>query len=115
MAEYMLLIYEDEARSATADQQTNDAILRAHEAFIARNGAAIRGGNRLHPSRVSTSVRHDGGGNVTVSDGAFAEAKEVIGGYYLVDVPDLDAALKVAQEVPAPFGGIEVRPVWSQG
>ena len=44
-------------------------------------------------------------------DGAFAETKEVIGGYYLIEAADLDAALRIARAVPAPFGGIEVRPV----
>ena len=48
---------------------------------------------------------------MSISDGVFAETKEVIGGYYLIEAPDLDEALRIAAEVPAPFGGVEVRPV----
>ena len=46
-----------------------------------------------------------------ISDGAFAETKEVIGGYYLVEATDLDAALRIASRIPAPFGGVEIRPI----
>jgi hypothetical protein len=60
---------------------------------------------------VSTSIRHTPDGGVSISDGAFAETKEVIGGYYLIEATDLDEALRIAAEVPAPFGGVEVRPV----
>jgi hypothetical protein len=112
MAEYMLFIWEDEAAFASADQAAAEAILAGHEAFIALNGAVLRGGNRLHPSLAATSVRRAADGGVAVSDGAFAETKEVIGGYYLIDVPDLDEALRIAAQVPAPFGGVEIRPVW---
>jgi hypothetical protein len=115
MAEYMLFIWEDEAASAAADQAAIDAIMAGHAAFMAENAAALRGGNRLHPSLTATSVRHADDGSVAVSDGAFAETKEVIGGYYLIDVADLDEALRIAAQVPAPFGGIEVRPVWPGG
>ena len=115
MAEYMLFIWDDEAALASADQATADALLAAHEAFIAQNAAVLRGGNRLHPSLTATSIRRTGDGGVAVSDGAFAETKEVIGGYYLIDVADLDEALRIAAQVPAPFGGVEVRPVWPTG
>jgi hypothetical protein len=115
MAEYMLFIWEDEAASASGGKAAVDAILSAHEAFIAQNAAVLRGGNRLHPSLTATSVRRTADGGVAVSDGAFAETKEVIGGYYLIDVADLDEALRVAAQVPAPFGGVEVRPVWPAG
>jgi hypothetical protein len=115
MAEYMLFIWEDEAAFASADQAAAEAILADHEAFIAQNGAVLRGGNRLHPSLAATSVRRTADEGVAVSDGAFAETKEAIGGYYLIDVPDLDEALRIAAQVPAPFGGVEIRPVWPAG
>jgi hypothetical protein len=51
-------------------------------------------------------------GNLVITDGAFAETKEALGGYYLIEAADLDEALAVAQQVPAPFGGVEVRPIW---
>src|SRR5262249_58529516 len=102
---------DDEQSWERAGPATVAATMAAHQAFIARHAAALRGGNRLHPSAASTSVRHTGDGGVSISDGAFAETKEVIGGYYLIEAPDLDDALRIAAEVPAPFGGVEVRPV----
>lgn len=111
MAEYMVFIWDDEAAWASADPQTVEATMAAHQQFISRHAAALRGGNRLHPSDTATSIRHDRDGGVAISDGAFAETKEVIGGYYLIDAADLDEALRIAVQVPAPFGGVEVRPV----
>jgi hypothetical protein len=115
MAEYMIFIWDDEAAWERADPGTVACTMAAHEDFIARNAGALRGGNRLHPSGTATSIRHNSDGGVAVSDGAFAETKEVIGGYYLIDASDLDEALRIAAQVPAPFGGVEVRPVWAIG
>jgi len=115
MAEYLLFIWDDEQAWAHADPQTVDATMAAHREFIAAHGPALRGGNRLHPSPASTSLRTAADGTVTITDGAFAETKEVIGGYYLIEAPDLDAALRIACQVPAPFGGVEVRPVLPTG
>jgi hypothetical protein len=56
-------------------------------------------------------VRGDSSGGFTVTDGAFAETKEALGGYYLVEAADLDEALALAKQIPAPFGGVEVRPI----
>ena len=113
MAEYMIFIWDDEAAWERADPSTVASTMAAHEDFMARNADALRGGNRLHPSGTATSIRHNSDGAVAVSDGAFAETKEVIGGYYLIDASDLDEALRIAAQVPAPFGGVEVRPVWA--
>jgi hypothetical protein len=113
MAGYMVFIWDDEAAWADADPRTVEATQAAHEDFMARNAAALRGGNRLHTSGTATSIRPSGDGGVAISDGAFAEAKEVIGGYYLIDAADLDEALRIAAQVPAPFGGVEVRPIWA--
>ena len=115
MAEYMVFIWDDEAAWESADPGTVASTMAAHEDFIVRNAGALRGGNRLHPSGTATSIRHNSDGGVAVSDGAFAETKEVIGGYYLIDASDLDEALRIAVQVPAPFGGVEVRPVWAIG
>ena len=71
------------------------------------HGAKLLGGEALQPTGTATSVR--GGSEVT--DGPFVETKEVLGGYYLVEAPDLDAALAVGKLCPARFGGVEVRPV----
>jgi hypothetical protein len=112
VAEYVVLIFDDEEAWAAADSQTYDATMEAHRRFVADNAASLRGGHRLHPSATATSMRSDARGSVTVTDGAFTEAKEVIGGYYVIEAPDLDDALAIARQVPAPFGGVEVRPVW---
>ena len=113
MAEYMVFIWDDEAAWAAADPGTVAANQAAHEDFIARHAGTLRGGNRLHPSDTATSIRHGADGGVAISDGAFAETKEVIGGYYLIDAADLDEALRIAVQVPALFGRVEVRPVWA--
>ncbi len=113
MAEYMVFIWDDEAAWANADPRTVESTQAAHEDFMARHAGALRGSNRLHPSDTATSIRHSADGGVAISDGAFAETKEVIGGYYLIDAADLDEALRIAAQVPAPFGGVEVRPVWT--
>jgi hypothetical protein len=113
MAGYMVFIWDDEAAWEKADPGTVASNQAAHEDFIARNAGALRGGSRLHPSATATSVRHSADGGVAISDGAFAETKEVIGGYYLIEAADLDEALRIAAQVPAPFGGVEVRPLWA--
>ena len=115
MAEYMLFIWDDEQAWEQADAATTEQVMEAHRRFIARHAAELRGGSRLHSSAASTSIRHTPDGGVAISDGAFAETKEVIGGYYLIEAADLDAALRIATEVPAPFGGVEVRPVLPAG
>jgi hypothetical protein len=112
MAEYMILIQDDETSWAKVDQAMYEQTMKEHRIFMENNAAVLRGGSRLHPTSTATSIRKDSSGNVTVTDGAFAETKEALGGYYLIDVADLDEAVAVATQVPAPFGGVEVRPVW---
>jgi len=111
VGEYMVFIWDDEQAVERADRDAWTATMAAHRAFIAAHGSALRGGNRLHPSAASTSIRTGPDGAVSVCDGAFAESKEVIGGYYLIEAVDLDEALRIARQVPAPFGGVEVRPI----
>ena len=62
----------------------------------------------MQPTGTATSIRNNG---ATVTDGPFAETKEALGGYYLIEAPDLDAAIAIAKQVPHRFGGVEVRPV----
>ena len=109
MSQYLILIYEDEASYATATPELMGEVMAAHDAFssgVEGLGARLVGGEALQPTTMATSVR---GGAVT--DGPFVETKEALGGFYLVDAPDLDTALAVARTVPARFGGVEVRPV----
>lgn len=114
MGEYMVFIWDDESAWAAAEGPTIDAAMRAHEAFMSANAGVLRGGNRLHPSTTATSIRREGE-QLIVTDGVFAETKEHIGGYYLFVADDLDAALRIAGQVPCPFGWVELRPVYPGG
>lgn len=111
MAEYLLLIYEDETAWESVAPDTFEEIMAGHRAFGEAHHAAIRGGNALQPTETATSVRKQSSGHFNVTDGAFIETKEALGGYYLVEASDLDEALRLAKDVPAPFGGVEVRPI----
>lgn len=111
MAKYAILIYEDEAGYAAGGPELYSRVLQDHMAFAERAGAAIIGGEALQPTSTATSVRTSGAGEPTVTDGAFAETKEALGGFYLIEAPDLDAAIAIAATVPAELGGVEVRPV----
>ena len=111
MAEYLLLIYEDESRMEKAGPATFDEIMAGHQAFGTKHGSAIRGGNALQATSTATSVRPESSGGSTVTDGPFAETKEALGGYYLIEAADLDEALGIAKDIPTPFGGVEVRPI----
>ncbi|ONH32265.1 YciI family protein [Pseudofrankia asymbiotica] len=111
MAQYLILIYEDEAGYVTGGAAAADRAMREHAAFSEKNGPSLRGGNALQPVGTATSVRSEHAGGFTVTDGPFAETKEALGGYYLVEAADLDEAIAIAKEVPAPYGGVEVRPI----
>ena len=108
MAEYLILIYEDEGSYAGADEQVLGEVMQAHQQFGIKHEKALRGGNALQPTETATSIRKDALGHITVTDGAFAESKEALGGYYLIE-----AAEREAQHLdrPARFGGVEVRPI----
>jgi hypothetical protein len=92
--------------------------MRVHGAYLAYTEALKQAGvyisnNGLRPTSAATTVRSPGG-KTTVLNGPFAETKEQFGGFYLIDVPDLDAALVWAKRHPfIAYGAIEVRPVWA--
>jgi hypothetical protein len=109
MAEYMILICEDENGYAAAGPQVWQQAMEAHTRFaqqVEEKGGKVVSGNALQPTSTATSIRGD-----VVTDGPFAETKEALGGYYLIEARDLDHALDIAKLCPAPFGGVEVRPV----
>ncbi|MFC0634161.1 YciI family protein [Brevundimonas balnearis] len=113
--QYALLIYENEAESypdGEAGQAWQD-ILAAHFAFggeLAQSGA-MRGGAGLKSSQLATTVKVTPEGR-TVHDGPFAETREQLGGLYMIEVPDLDAAIAWAKKLPiAKRGSIEIRPL----
>src|SRR5579883_3503223 len=99
MAEYLVLIYEDESRWETADENTANEIMAGHMAFGEKHQAVIRGGNALQPTGTATSLRQDANGEFSVTDGAFAETKEALGGYYVIEAADLDEAIRIAKDI----------------
>ncbi|CAN5616841.1 YciI family protein [soil metagenome] len=111
MSQYLVLIYEDESAYLGADQQVWGEVYAEHEKFGIAAADALRGGNALNTTATATSLRRKDDGSFTVTDGPFAETKEALGGYYLIEAADLDAAIEVAKQVPARFGGVEVRPI----
>ena len=108
MSQYLILIYEDESNYVEPSPETWQQAMEAHGRFaeqVIAAGGKISG-NALQPTATATSIRND-----VVTDGPFAETKEALGGYYLVEARDLDQALAFGKLCPAPFGGVEVRPI----
>jgi hypothetical protein len=111
MSQYLVLLYESEAAWSEVDEATSKNILEAHNAFATKHGAKVAGGNALQPTSTATTIVSDGAGGFTVTDGPFVESKEALGGYYLIEAADLDEAIAISKDVPAGFGGVEVRPI----
>ena len=111
--QYLLLIYENEKNWATYSKPEADKIFGEYRTFsegIAKSGH-YKGGNPLQPTTTATTVRVRGGKRET-TDGPFAETREQLGGYFLVDAKDLDEAISIAERIPgARTGSIEVRPI----
>jgi hypothetical protein len=109
----MLLIYGDEAAGLAMDEAQQEASMQEWFAYTMEMAEAgvMLAGDPLQESATATTVRLRGGEALT-TDGPFAETKEVLGGYYVLDVPDLDAAVQWAAKCPAARdGAIELRPV----
>lgn len=102
MPHYMLMFVGEESR-----RDTSRPPMEAVGKWWQENQGVIKGGERLDLSRTATTVRRVNG-QMKVSDGPFIEAKEHVGGYALIDVPDLDAAIALAKSWP--MGDVEVRP-----
>ena len=109
---YLLLIYSEESTGAP-DPAEAEKVMNEYWAYsdaVSQAGVS-QGGEALQDSRTATTVRVKDGERV-VTDGPFAETREVLGGYYLIDVPDLDAAIDWAAKCPgAKYGSVEVRPI----
>src|SRR5262245_8406969 len=112
--QYMLLLYVNEAgwsKLTKTEQEQGVAAYSAYTEALAKAGA-LKGGNRLQRSSAATTVR-TANGKSQVLDGPYADSKEQLGGYYIVDATDLDAALSWAARCPAATHGVvEVRPFW---
>ena len=110
--QYLLMIYDDEEQAAEASEATRTATLAEYDRLNAELAArgVLRGGAELQPTETATSVRVRNG-QVLLTDGPFAETREQLGGYYLIECESLDEALEVAAAVPgARSGTVEVRP-----
>ena len=111
---YVLLICTEEKTEAAFSATESETEMAGYMKFGEEMGArgVLTGGERLRPISDATTVRVRGGETLT-SDGPFAETKEQIGGFYIVDCKDLDEAVEVASKIPgAAHGSIEVRPIW---
>src|SRR5215472_2500987 len=112
--QYMLLIYGDERATESVPREEMAGIIDAYTTYsqALRDAKVLVASNRLRPTATATAVRIKDG-QTNVLDGPFAETKEQLGGYYLIEVPDLDAALSWAGRCPgARHGTVEVRPIW---
>lgn len=113
MASYMFLLFDDESWWDDLTDTTWQAAMVEHEAFgaaVVAAGASILGGEALERSTMAKVVRRGtGDGPPAITDGPFSEAKEVFGGYYVIEASDLDQALALAAVCPA--ATVEVRPV----
>jgi hypothetical protein len=111
--QYMLLIYGDESSWETRSDDERGQIFQAYGAFTEelRQSGSMVAGDALQPTQTATTVRVQDGETLT-TDGPFAETKEQLGGYYLIEADSLDEAVEWAGKVPgARHGSVEVRPV----
>ena len=111
--QYLLLIHDDEAHWGEMPEDERNAIYGEYTKFTedVQSAGVLLGANQLQPSGTATVVHVEDGKTLT-TDGPFAETKEVLGGYYLIDVDTIDEALAWGAKVPgAKYGTIEVRPV----
>ncbi|HXF96161.1 MAG TPA: YciI family protein [Gemmatimonadales bacterium] len=114
---YLCAIYYDEKQLDAVPKAAADAIeaeCRVYDAALKEKGRLLAC-ERLQPVATATTVRHQGG-TVTVTDGPFAETKEQLGGFYLIEARDLDEAIRIASRIPpGRLGCVEVRPVLEPG
>jgi hypothetical protein len=110
---YLCLIYDEERKLAAMSQAESEAFMGEYFAFTdgIRKSGHYLGGEALQPVQSATTVRSRNG-KISATDGPFAETKEQLGGYYLIDAKDLNEAIQVAAKIPsARLGSVEVRPV----
>ena len=111
---YLLLLANDEATMLARSPEEAAETMAEYGVWMedVNKRGLLQGGERLRPTTDATTVRVENG-DVLTADGPFAETKEQIGGFYLVDCKDVDEAIEVAAKIPgARIGTIEVRPIW---
>ena len=112
---YLLMIYAGEASENAMSPEDTGKMMQAYGAYTEAlvKAGVMQAGERLRPTSDATSVRVRGG-KTEVLNGPYAETREQLGGYYLIDVADLDAALAWAARCPgSSHGTVEVRPIWA--
>ena len=111
---YLCLVYQDETGATKLPKEVIDAAKTEYQAFAAgiKQSGHYIGSHGLQPTTAATTVRVRNG-KISTTDGPFAETKEQLGGYFLIDAKDLNDAIQVAAKIPsAKWGSIEVRPIW---
>ena len=114
---YLLMIYSREADAATAMPEQTQAVMNEYWAFneIINKRGVNKGGEALHDTTKATTVRTHNG-KFVITDGPFAETKEQLGGYYLLNCKDLDEAIEIAKQCPgSKYGAVELRPILEFG
>ena len=114
---YLCLIYDEESKLAAMPKDESDAFMGEYFAFtdgIRRSGHYVAG-EALHPVQAATTLRVRNG-KLSTTDGPFAETKEQLGGFFMIEVRDLNDAIRVAAKIPAArLGSVEVRPIKDGG
>jgi hypothetical protein len=110
---YLLTLYRDESRSADRTPEEQRENMQQWDAYTTAvmEAGVHRGAEGLQPSATATTLKIEPSGDHIVTDGPFAETKEQLGGFYLIECEDLDEALGWAKRIPMPGGTVEVRPV----
>ncbi len=114
MAKFLVLIYGNQGAWDDLPAEWHAANAARHQELIASAGPAILGVNELAPAAQAVSVRADESGAPAVTNGPFHQTPEVVGGYYLLEAPDIDEAIRLASRIPeatAAHGGVEIRPI----
>jgi len=114
--QYILMLYARESGWSELTQAQQEQAMGAYDAYTEalKNAGVLKGVNRLQSTSTATTVRV-ANGKSQVLDGPYADSKEQLGGYYIIDVPDLDAAISWAARCPsASHGLVEVRPLWGK-
>ena len=112
--QYILLIYGDEKAWGSLSQTELEKVYEEHGRYseALQNAGVLRGGAELKPVATATTIRFNGNGKPRTLDGPFAETKEQLGGYYIIDVENLEQAIEWAEKMPAMTeGAVEIRPL----
>lgn len=113
MAEYLILIYQNETAAEEAGEAQLQVNLAGFGRFHDKHGDAVRGGNAVHPTYTATTIRPSNGRgrDLTLSDGPYEQTADALAGYYLIEAAHLDDAIAIASDIPMSFGGVEIRPI----